>query len=49
MLNVDDLKNEYIGKTFNWLTVLDVVRDNSILYFTCRCKCGVIKRIPQRS
>ena len=48
MLNLNDLKNEYIGKTFNWLTVLDVVRDNGVLYFICKCKCSVIKRIQKK-
>ena len=23
-LNIEDLKKEFVGKTFNWLTVLDV-------------------------
>lgn len=40
-LNVEDLKKEFIGKTFNWLTVLDVFRDdNNIIIFRCKCKCG---------
>ena len=38
-VNLEDLKNEYIGKTFNWLTVLDVIRDGTIK-FVCKCRCG---------
>ena len=42
-LDVEDLKKEYIGKTFNWLTVLDVFRnDKNIIMFKCQCKCGNI-------
>lgn len=38
--NIEDLEEEYIGKTFNWLTVISVFRSNGVLYFKCRCKCG---------
>lgn len=42
-LDIEDLKNEYIGVTFNWLTILDVFRDdNGTLMFRCRCKCGTV-------
>jgi len=42
-LDIEDLRKEFIGKTFNWLTVLDVFRDDhSILMFRCQCKCGNI-------
>lgn len=27
-LNIEDIKKEFVGKTFNWLTVLDVFRDD---------------------
>ena len=40
MYNIEDLKKEYIGKEFGWLTVLDVYRENGILYIKCQCKCG---------
>ena len=40
-LDLEDLKKEYVGKTFNWLTVLDVLKANKIL-FRCQCKCGKI-------
>lgn len=42
MYNIEELKKEYIGKEFGWLTVLDVYRENSVLYFKCQCKCGNI-------
>jgi hypothetical protein len=39
--NVDDLRKEFIGKTVNWLTVVDVFRDsNNIIVCECRCRCG---------
>lgn len=41
-LNLEELKKEYIGKEFGWLTVLDVYRDNvkGRYCFKCRCRCG---------
>lgn len=27
-LNIEDLNKEFVGKTFNWLTVLDVFMDD---------------------
>lgn len=42
-LSLEELKREYVGKTFNWLTVLDVYRNNHCtLMFTCQCKCGKV-------
>lgn len=41
-LDIHTLKQEYIGKTYNWLTVIDVFRENSIIKFVCGCKCGNI-------
>lgn len=41
-LDIDTLKREYIDKTYNWLTVIDVLRESSIIKFVCRCKCGNI-------
>ena len=42
-LNIEDLKKEYIGKTFNWLTVIDVIRNNkNRVCFVCKCKCGTV-------
>lgn len=46
--NIEDLNKEYVGRAFNWLTVMSVFRSNSILYFKCRCKCGVVKDMPKK-
>ena len=45
--NIDELKEQYIGQTFNWLTVLDVYKEkdkqnHTRTYFKCQCKCGNI-------
>lgn len=40
-LDLNSLKNENVGKTFGWLTVLDVFRDSkNKIKFKCQCKCG---------
>ena len=39
-INLDILKNEYFGKQLNWLTVIDVIRDEGKIKFVCKCKCG---------
>ena len=39
-LDLNSLKNENVGKTFGWLTVLDVFRDSkNKIKFKCQCKC----------
>ena len=38
-LNIDELKLNYIGKVFCWLTVIDVLRIDSNWFFKCKCKC----------
>lgn len=49
MKNLDDLRREFVDKVFNWLTVLDVFRnDKSILMFTCKCKCGKIINVRKQ-
>ena len=40
MLNLEELKKEYIGKEFSCLTVIDVIRENKAIKFVCQCKCG---------
>ena len=40
--DLEPLKVDYIGKTFNWLTVIDVVRCKNVISFKCQCKCGNI-------
>lgn len=39
--------SEYIGNTFNWLTVLDVVKTAKVM-FRCKCQCGKILDIYYR-
>ena len=41
-LDLEDLKKEYVGITFNWLTVLDVTRESGRINFICRCRCDKI-------
>lgn len=44
-LNIDELKKEHLGMQINWLTVIDIFRDdktNRVMY-KCRCKCGNIR------
>lgn len=45
-LDIDTL-SEYIGNTFNWLTVLDVVKTSKVM-FKCKCQCGKILDIYYR-
>lgn len=48
--NIEDLKKEFVGKTFNWLTVLDVYRDsNNTIVCNCRCRCGAIIITPLKA
>lgn len=46
-LNIDALKIKYIGAVYNYLTVIDVIRDNNCIMFVCKCKCGVVKQWPK--
>lgn len=41
-VDLNDLKAQYIGKTYAFLTVVDVIRDCGIKLI-CRCKCGTTK------
>lgn len=43
--SIEELKAKYLGKSFNDLTIIDVVCINSIFMFTCKCTCGTIKNI----
>ena len=48
-LNIEDLKKEFVGKTFNWLTVLDVFRDDhTTIMFKCQCRCGNITAVRKQ-
>lgn len=50
-LDVEKLKQEYIGKQINWLTIEDIFRDSTsgIVLFKCKCKCGNIKDISKKT
>ena len=41
-------KHIYIGKTFGFLTVIDVLNINNKYVFRCQCKCGIIKNISKK-
>ena len=44
--DIEKLKQEHVGKTCNWLTVLDVyTNSNNRTVCLCRCKCGTEKEI----
>lgn len=42
----DNFKSKYIGKTYNYWTVLDISNNST---FKCRCKCGKIKDVNRLS
>ena len=44
-LNIDELKKEHLGMQINWLTVIDIFRDNTTnkVMYKCQCKCGNIR------
>lgn len=41
-LSLEHLKEQYIGKQFNWLTIVDVYRNEELSkwFVVCKCKCG---------
>lgn len=44
--DIEQLKTDYIGKTFEYFTVIDAIRnENNTACFVCRCKCGNVKTI----
>lgn len=48
MKSLNKYKLELVGKTFGWLTVLDVYRSTvnpKYRVCLCQCKCGIIKEI----
>ena len=45
MLDLNNLKELYIGKTYNYLTVIDVYREYNTIFFTCKCICGKVTNI----
>jgi hypothetical protein len=49
-LDLNKLKEDFVGNTINWLTVLDVYRDdNGTVMFKCQCKCGNVKDILKKN
>lgn len=51
MLNLEELKKEYIGKTINWLTVTDVYSGGKGIgiMFKCVCRCGRETNVSKRT
>ncbi len=51
-ISIDSLKDEYIGKVYNKLTVVDVFRktcnNHHVIMFKCKCECGSIVDIPKK-
>lgn len=43
--DLDDLKNELVGKVYGLFTILDVVTDDNKVKCVCRCQCGNIRLI----
>ena len=48
MKNIIDLENKFVGKSYFYLTVLEVVDINNILKLKCQCKCGNIHYISYK-
>ena len=48
MKNILDLENKFVGKSYFYLTVLEVVDINNILKLKCQCKCGNIHYISYK-
>lgn len=40
--NIDELKQQYIGNTYNKLTVVDILRVGKQWILSCKCECGNI-------
>ena len=43
--NVEDLKSKYVGKTFSFLTIIDVCRNDANRKWMAKCKCRCGKEI----
>ena len=48
MKNILDLEKKFVGKSYFYLTVLEVVDINNILKLKCQCKCGNIHYISYK-
>ena len=48
MKNILDLEKKFVGKSYFYLTVLEVIEINNILKLKCQCKCGNIHYISYK-
>ena len=48
MKNILDLENKFVGKSYFYLTVLEVVEIDNTLKLKCQCKCGNIHYISYK-
>ena len=48
MKNILDLEKKFVGKSYFYLTVLEVVEIGNILKLKCQCKCGNIHYISYK-
>ena len=48
MKNIFDLENKFVGKSYFYLTVIEVVEINNTLKLKCQCKCGNIHYISYK-
>ena len=48
MKNILDLENKFVGKSYFYLTVIEVVEIDNILKLKCQCKCGNIHYISYK-
>ena len=48
MKNILDLEKKFVGKSYFYLTVLEVVEIDNVLKLKCQCKCGNIHYISYK-
>lgn len=48
MKNIFDLENKFVGKSYFYLTVIEVVEIDNTLKLKCQCKCGNIHYISYK-
>ena len=46
--NISNLEKKFVGKSYFYLTVLEVIEIDSVFKLKCQCKCGSIHFISQR-
>lgn len=50
VVNIDQLKQEYIGKEINRLTIIDIYRDeHNKIVCLCKCRCGNTSIVSKKS